>query len=79
MSRFILTAAEIRAAEAGAVAAGTPAQALMERAGTAAAEAIRRFAGPLPAPATMAATATSSPGGSRSAAPQFASRLWPNR
>jgi hydroxyethylthiazole kinase-like uncharacterized protein yjeF len=49
MSRFILTAAEIRAAEAGAVAAGTPAQALMERAGTAAAEAIRRFAGPLPA------------------------------
>ena len=48
MSRFILTAAEIRAAEAAAIAAGTPASVLMERAGTAAAEAIWRFAGPLP-------------------------------
>ncbi|MEA3064916.1 MAG: ADP-dependent NAD(P)H-hydrate dehydratase / NAD(P)H-hydrate epimerase [Sphingomonadales bacterium] len=49
MTRFILTAAEMRAAEAGAIAVGTPAQLLMERAGAAAAEAIRRFAGPLPA------------------------------
>jgi hydroxyethylthiazole kinase-like uncharacterized protein yjeF len=47
--RFILTAAEMRAAEEGAIAAGTPVEALMERAGLAAAEAIWRFAGPLPA------------------------------
>jgi hydroxyethylthiazole kinase-like uncharacterized protein yjeF len=39
----------MRAAEAAAVAAGTPVETLMERAGVAAAEAIRRFAGPLPA------------------------------
>lgn len=49
MSRFILTAAEMRDAEAAAVAAGTPVERLMERAGAAAAEAIRRFAGPMPA------------------------------
>ena len=49
MSRAILTAAEMRAAEAAAIAAGTPAAELMERAGAAAAEAIWRFAGPLPA------------------------------
>lgn len=49
MSRSILTAAEMRAAESVAIAAGTPATVLMERAGTAAAEAIWRFAGPLPA------------------------------
>ncbi|HEX8308636.1 MAG TPA: NAD(P)H-hydrate dehydratase [Allosphingosinicella sp.] len=49
MSRPILTAAEMRAAEATAIAAGTPAFALMENAGAAAAEAIWRFAGPLPA------------------------------
>ncbi|HYJ83891.1 MAG TPA: NAD(P)H-hydrate dehydratase [Allosphingosinicella sp.] len=49
MSRPILTAAEMRAAEAAAIAAGTPAAELMERAGAAAAEAIWRFAGPLPA------------------------------
>lgn len=49
MSRFILTAAEMRAAEAAAIAAGTSAALLMERAGTAAAEAIWRFAGPVPA------------------------------
>jgi hydroxyethylthiazole kinase-like uncharacterized protein yjeF len=48
MSRSILTAAEMRAAEAAAIAAGTPAAELMERAGAAAAEAIWRFAGPLP-------------------------------
>jgi hydroxyethylthiazole kinase-like uncharacterized protein yjeF len=48
MSRFILTAQEMRAAEAAAIAAGTPAQLLMERAGAAAAEAIWRFTGPLP-------------------------------
>jgi hydroxyethylthiazole kinase-like uncharacterized protein yjeF len=47
--RPILTAAEMRAAEERAIAAGTPVELLMERAGTAAAEAIRRFAGPLPA------------------------------
>ncbi|HMJ93484.1 MAG TPA: NAD(P)H-hydrate dehydratase [Allosphingosinicella sp.] len=49
MTRPILTAAEMRAAEAEAIAAGTPVGTLMERAGIAAAEAIRRFAGPLPA------------------------------
>ena len=46
--RVILTAAEMRAAEEAAIAAGTPVEALMERAGKAAAEAIWRFAGPLP-------------------------------
>ena len=49
MNRPILTAAEMRAAEAEAIAAGTPVGVLMERAGLAAAEAIRRFAGPIPA------------------------------
>jgi hydroxyethylthiazole kinase-like uncharacterized protein yjeF len=49
MRRPILTAAETRSAEAAAVAAGTPAAELMERAGAAAAEAIWRFAGPVPA------------------------------
>lgn len=44
----ILTAAEMRAAEQRAIDAGTPVETLMERAGTAAAEAIWRFAGPLP-------------------------------
>jgi len=48
-SDTVLTAAEMRSAEAAAVAAGTPVETLMERAGLAAAEAIRRFAGPLPA------------------------------
>ena len=47
--RPILTATQLRAAEAAAIAAGTPARILMERAGEAAAEAILRFAGPLPA------------------------------
>ena len=47
--RVILTAAEMRDAEARAIAAGTPVETLMERAGIAAAEAIWRFAGPLPA------------------------------
>jgi len=47
--RAILTGAEMRAAEEMAVAAGTPVAALMERAGKAAAEAIWRYAGPLPA------------------------------
>jgi len=42
----ILTAGEMRAAEAEAIAAGTSENALMERAGTAAALALRRFAGP---------------------------------
>ena len=45
----ILTAEEMRAAEEAAIAAGTPVETLMERAGIAAAEAIWRFAGPLPA------------------------------
>jgi hydroxyethylthiazole kinase-like uncharacterized protein yjeF len=49
VSRIILTAAQMRSAEAEAVAAGTSAAQLMERAGAAAAEAIWRFAGPLPA------------------------------
>lgn len=49
MGRAILTAAEMRAAEAAAVAAGASVETLMERAGAAAAEAIRRFAGPMPA------------------------------
>jgi hydroxyethylthiazole kinase-like uncharacterized protein yjeF len=47
-ARPILTAAEMRAAEQRAVAAGTPVETLMERAGTAAADAIWRFAGPVP-------------------------------
>jgi len=46
--RIILTAEEMRAAEAAAIAAGAPVETLMERAGIAAAEAIWRFAGPLP-------------------------------
>jgi hydroxyethylthiazole kinase-like uncharacterized protein yjeF len=45
----ILTAAEMRAAEEAAINAGTPVETLMERAGRAAAEAIWRYAGPLPA------------------------------
>jgi hydroxyethylthiazole kinase-like uncharacterized protein yjeF len=45
----ILTAAEMRAAEEAAIAAGTPVELLMERAGKAAAEAIWLYAGPLPA------------------------------
>ncbi|HEX9965727.1 MAG TPA: NAD(P)H-hydrate dehydratase [Allosphingosinicella sp.] len=48
MTRAILTARQMREAEAAAVAAGTPAAELMERAGAAAAEALWRFAGPLP-------------------------------
>jgi hydroxyethylthiazole kinase-like uncharacterized protein yjeF len=47
--RAILTAPEMRAAEDSAIAAGTSVETLMERAGTAAAEAIWRHAGPLPA------------------------------
>jgi hydroxyethylthiazole kinase-like uncharacterized protein yjeF len=47
--RPILTAEEMRAAEAKAIEGGVLVETLMERAGTAAAEAIRRFAGPLPA------------------------------
>jgi hydroxyethylthiazole kinase-like uncharacterized protein yjeF len=47
--RFILTAAEMRAAEERAIAGGVPVETLMERAGLAAAEAITRFAGSLPA------------------------------
>ena len=45
---FILTAEEMRAAEQRAIDAGDSVEALMERAGTAAAEAIWRFGGPLP-------------------------------
>jgi hydroxyethylthiazole kinase-like uncharacterized protein yjeF len=47
--RPILTAAQTREAEAAAIAAGASVEMLMERAGAAAAEAIERFAGPLPA------------------------------
>jgi hydroxyethylthiazole kinase-like uncharacterized protein yjeF len=46
--RPILTAAQMRAAEAAAVAAGTSERLLMRRAGMAAAEAVRGFAGRLP-------------------------------
>jgi hydroxyethylthiazole kinase-like uncharacterized protein yjeF len=49
IGRSILTAAEMRTAEEAAIAAGTPVEALMERAGKTAAEAIWRYAGPLPA------------------------------
>ena len=45
---FILTAEEMRAAEQRAIDAGDSVEALMERAGTAAADAIWRFGGPLP-------------------------------
>ena len=45
---IILTAAEMGAAEQAAIAAGTSMGELMERAGKAAAEAIWRYAGPLP-------------------------------
>ncbi|HEY0116884.1 MAG TPA: NAD(P)H-hydrate dehydratase [Allosphingosinicella sp.] len=48
-SRSILTAAEMRAAEERLIAAGTSVETLMERAGAAAAEAIWRHSGPLPA------------------------------
>jgi ADP-dependent NAD(P)H-hydrate dehydratase / NAD(P)H-hydrate epimerase len=47
--RTILTAAGMRAAEHQAIEAGTPVEELMERAGRAAAEAIWRYSGPLPA------------------------------
>ena len=46
MSRPILTAAEMRAAEARAIAGGTPETELMERAGRALAEAVRQYVGP---------------------------------
>src|SRR5437868_1406929 len=48
MGRIILTAAQMRATEAAAIAAGTSVEELMARAVEAAAEAIWRFAGPLP-------------------------------
>ena len=47
--RPILTAAEMRATEEAAIGHGVSAEILMERAGAAAAEAIWRYAGPLPA------------------------------
>ena len=46
MSRPILTAEQMRAAEAAAMAGGTPETTLMERAGRALAEAVRLYAGP---------------------------------
>jgi len=49
MPRPILTAEAMRAAEQAAVAAGTPVEELMERAGAAMAEAVYRYAGPVPA------------------------------
>jgi hydroxyethylthiazole kinase-like uncharacterized protein yjeF len=48
LNRFVLTAAEMRLAEERAIAAGTPVETLMERAGLGVAEAAWRFAGPLP-------------------------------
>ena len=47
--RPILTAAQMRAAEQAAIDGGTSVEELMERAGAALAEAVYRFAGPLPA------------------------------
>ncbi|MFN3943968.1 MAG: NAD(P)H-hydrate dehydratase [Allosphingosinicella sp.] len=47
--RVILTADEMRRAEARAIAGGTPVETLMERAGRAAADAIWRYTGPMPA------------------------------
>jgi hydroxyethylthiazole kinase-like uncharacterized protein yjeF len=47
--RTILTAAEMRAAEEQAIAGGTPVETLMDRAGRAAAAAIWRYIGPVPA------------------------------
>ena len=47
MTRPILTAAEMHAAEEQAIAAGTPVETLMARAGAGVAEAAWRFAGPL--------------------------------
>jgi len=49
LGRPILTAEKMRAAEKGAIDAGASVEMLMERAGTALAEAAYRFAGPLPA------------------------------
>jgi hydroxyethylthiazole kinase-like uncharacterized protein yjeF len=49
LTKSILTAAEMRAAEERAIAGGTPVELLMERAGQGVAEAVWRFAGPLPA------------------------------
>ena len=48
MARPILTAAQMRDAEARAIAAGIPETALMERAGKALAEAVRLYIGPRP-------------------------------
>ena len=47
--RPILTAKQMRSAEQNAIEAGTSVEELMERAGSALAEAVYRFAGPLPA------------------------------
>src|SRR3954467_1063702 len=49
MTRPILTAEQMRAAEQAGIDAGTPVEELMERAGGALAEAVYRFAGPLQA------------------------------
>src|SRR5438105_10236105 len=49
MTRPILTAEQMRAAEQAAIDGGTSVEELMERAGSALAEAVYRFAGPLPA------------------------------
>jgi len=49
MTRPILTAEQMRAAEQAAIDAGATVEELMERAGGALAEAVYRFAGPLPA------------------------------
>jgi ADP-dependent NAD(P)H-hydrate dehydratase / NAD(P)H-hydrate epimerase len=48
VTQYVLTSAEMRAAEERAIAAGTPVELLMERAGLGVAEAVWRFAGPLP-------------------------------
>src|SRR5258705_2120039 len=48
MTRLILSADQLRAAEQAAIDAGSSVEQLMERAGAALAEAVYRFAGPLP-------------------------------
>ena len=84
MTRPILTAEQMRAAEQAAIDGGTSVEQLMERAGAALAEAAYRFAGPLPA---LVLCGPGNNGGDgyvaarhlRSAESRSASRRWPSR
>ena len=82
--RFILTAAEMRAAEEAAIAAGTPVEELMERAGKAAAEAIWRYrraaadAGPVRARQQWRRRLCHRPRARARAASPSGSPLWPS-